>query len=179
MPLAPSASGSRCSVSGASAISCRESSSTMENDTETLLVMLSSLLPESHQSLDHESLLEALLECEGNVEAAAAKLISQPSPSSAAGSSRSSTKKKRKRHVGLDGWLQKRSSTSKPPSKRVNSGDGSTRARSMSVPTDHDRHPSTSSSSLKVKGSGKPDSSGNALARLKPPSASAVLEAPA
>jgi len=147
----------------------------MEDDTETLLVMLSSLLPESHQSLDHESLLEALLECEGSVEEAAAKLISQPSPSSAAVSSHSSTKKKRKRHEGLDDWLQKHSSTS----KRVNSADGSTRTRSMSTPADDHRHPSTSSSSLKVKGSGKPDSGGNALARLKPPSTSAVSEAPA
>ena len=150
----------------------------MENDTETLLVMLSSLLPESHQNLDHKSLLEALLECEGSVEEAAAKLISQPSSSSAAGSSRPSTKKKRKRRAGLDDWLQKHPSTPKPPSKRVNSGDGGTRTRSMSVPADDHQHPSPSSSSLKVKGSGKPESSGNALARLNPPSASAVSEAP-
>jgi len=151
----------------------------MEDDTETLLVMLSSLLPESHQNLDHESLLEALLECEGSVEEAVAKLISQPSYSSAAGSSRSLTKKKRKRHVGLDDWLQKHPSTPKSPSKRVNSGDRSARTRSMSIPIEDNRHPSPSSSSLKVKGSGKPNSSGNALARLKPPSASAIPEVPA
>ena len=169
----------RCSVSGGSVISCREPNSTMEDDTETLLVMLSSLLPESHQNLDHESLLEALLECEGSVEAAAAKLTSQPSSSSVAGSSRSSTKKKRKRHVGLDDWLQKHPSTPKPPSKRINSGEGGTRTRSMSVPADDHRHPSPSSSSLKVKGSGKPNSGGNALAKLKPPSASAIPEVPA
>ena len=139
----------------------------MENDTETLLVMLSSLLPESHQNLDQESLLEALLECEGRVEEAAAKLISHP-PS----------KKKRKRHAGLDDWLKKRPSTSKTPPKRVNSGDGSARPRSVSVPAD-DHRPSPSGSSLKIKGSGKPNSGGNALARLKPPSSSAVPEVPA
>ena len=49
----------------------------------------------------------------------------------------------------------------------------------MSVSADDHRHPSTSSSSLKVKGSGKPDSSGNALTRLKPPSAPALPEVPA
>lgn len=148
----------------------------MENDTETLLVMLSSLLPESHQYLNQESLLEALLECEGNVEAAAAKLISLSS-SGAAGSSSSSTRNKRKRHAGLDGWLQKHPS---PASKRVNSGDKSKRARSASVPAeDGRRYPSPPSTSLKVKGSGKPNSTGNALARLKPPSTSAIPELPA
>ena len=154
-----------------------QSSATMENDTETLLVMLSSLLPESHQNLDQESLLETLLECEGSVEEAAAKLISQSSSPSAAGSSRAPTKKKRKRHAGLDSWLQKHPSTSKPPSKRVNSGDGSARARSVSVPAEDHRYSSPSSTSLKVKGSGKPNSSGSALARLKPPSTSTASEA--
>ena len=149
----------------------------MENDTETLLVMLSSLLPESHQNLDQESLLDALLECEGNVDEAAAKLISQSSSSSAADSSSSSTRNKRKRHVGLDSWLQKHPSTSKPPSKRINSGDKNTRARSVSVSVD-ERHeyPSPSNTSLKVKGSGNPNHTGNALARLKPPSTSATPE---
>ena len=142
----------------------------MEHDTETLLVMLSSLLPESHQNLDQESLLEALLECEGSVKEAAAKLISRPP---------SSTKNKRKRHAGLDGWLQKPPSLSKPPSKRVNYGDGSARARSVSVPVDDHRCPSPSGPSLKVKGSGKPNSTGNALARLKPPSTSSTPEVPA
>jgi hypothetical protein len=94
----------------------------MENDTETLLVMLSSLLPESHQNPDQETLLEALLECEGNIEEAAAKLIF--SSSSSVAIPHSSTKNKRKRDAGLDGWLHKHPSTSKPPSKRVNSGDG-------------------------------------------------------
>jgi hypothetical protein len=150
----------------------------MENDTETLLVMLSSLLPESHQNPDQETLLEALLECEGNIEEAAAKLISQPSSSSAA-IPHSSTKNKRKRDAGLDGWLHKHPSTSKPPSKRVNSGDGSVRARSVSVPVDDHRYPSLSGASLKVRGSGKPNSTGNALARLKPPSTSTTPEAPA
>lgn len=148
----------------------------MENDTETLLVMLSSLLPESQQNLHQESLLEALLECEGNVEEAAAKLVSQPSSSSVVSPSGLSTKNKRKRHVGLDDWLQKRPSTSRPPSKRVNSGDKSARVRSVSVPVDDDRHPSPSA--LKVKGSGKPNSTGNALARLKPPSTSTTPEVP-
>jgi len=153
----------------------------MENDTETLLVMLSSLLPESHQNLDQESLLEALLEYEGNVGKAAAKLISEElSPSSAAGSSSSSNKSKRKRHAGLDSWLQKHPPTSKPPSKRVNSGDRSARARSVSIPADdYHRYPSPSGSSLKVKGTRKPNSTGNALAGLKPPSASATPEVPA
>ena len=149
----------------------------MENDTETLLVMLSSLLPESHQNLNQESLLEALLECEGNIEEAAARLVSQPSSSSATGSSSSLTKNKRKRHVGLDGWLQNHPSTSKPPSKRVNSGDGNARARSVSVPADDNHFPSPGT--LKVKGSGEPNSTGNALARLKPPSTSATPEVPA
>ena len=143
----------------------------MENDTETLLVMLSSLLPESHQNVDQASLLETLLECEGNVEEAAAKLTSL-SPSPAAGSSSSSTRNKRKRHAGLDAWLQTHSSTS---SKRVNPGDKSTRARSVSVPTND---PLQYPSPLKVKGSGKPNNTGNALARLKPPSASSTQEAP-
>ena len=151
----------------------------MENDTETLLVMLSSLLPEYLQSLDQESLFEALLECEGSVKKAAAKLISQSASSSAAGAKSSPTRNKRKRHVGLDDWLQKRPSTSKPPSKRVNSGDGNPRPRSVCVPADSHRYPSPSSTSLKVKGSGKPNSSGNALARLKPPSTSAAPEVPA
>lgn len=147
----------------------------MENDTETLLVMLSSLLPESHQSVDQESLLETLLECEGNVEEAAAKLTSLSS-SRAAASSSSSTRNKRKRDTGLDGWLQKHPSTTP---KRVNSGGNSTRARSASVSTDDRRqYPSPPSTSLKVKGSGKPNSTGNALARLKPPSTSATPEVP-
>ena len=148
---------------------------TMENDTETLLVMLSSLLPESHQSVDQEALLEALLECEGNVEEAAANLTSLSS-SRTAGSSSSLTRNKRKRHAGLDGWLQKHPS---PTSKRVNSGDDNPRARSMSVPADdRGQHPSAPGTSLKVKGSGKPNSTGNALAGLKPPSKSAIPEAP-
>lgn len=147
----------------------------MENDTETLLVMLSSLLPESHQSIDQESLLEALLECEGNVEEAAAKLTS--SSSREAGSSRPLTKNKRKRHAGLDGWLHTHSSTA---SKRVNFGDKSTRARSSSVPAEErSQHPSPPNTSLKVKGSGKPNSTGNALARLKPPSTSSTPGTPA
>lgn len=146
----------------------------MENDTETLLVMLLSLLPESHQNLDQETLLEALLECEGNVRETAAKLISQSSPS-ASGPSSSSTRNKRKRHVGLDSWLQKQPSSSKPPSKRVNSGDKNARARSMSVPADG-HHGYTS---LKVKGSGNPEYTGNALAKLKPPSTSTTPELPA
>ena len=151
----------------------------MENDTETLLVMLLSLLPESHQHLDQESLLEALLECEGNVRETAEKLASQP-PSSATGSSSSPTRNKRKRHVGLDSWLQKQPSTSKPPSKRVNSGDKNARARSVSVPIgDHHGHLLPSSTSLKVKGSGNPNCAGNALARLKPPSTSTTPEVPA
>ena len=162
-----------------SAISSSKSNSTMENDTETLLVMLSSLLPESHQNLDQESLLEALLECEGNVDEAAAKLASQSSSSSTAGPSSSTTRNKRKRHVGLDAWLQKHPSTSKPPSKRVNSGGKSTRERSVSVSVDeHHGYPSPSSTSLKVKGSGIPNRTGNALARLKPPSTSATPEVP-
>jgi len=141
--------------------------------------MLSSLLPESHQDLDQEYLLEALLECEGNIKEAATKLISQLPPSSATSPSISSNKNKRKRHVGLDGWLQKHPSTSKPPQKRVNSGDGSIRARSMSVPADdYRRYPSPSGTSLKVRGTGKPNSTGNALDRLRPPSTSAASEAP-
>jgi hypothetical protein len=149
----------------------------MENDTETLLVMLSSLLPESHQNIDQESLLIALLACEGDVEKAAANLTSASSESSAAGSSSPSIKKKRKRTAGLDGWLQKH-----PPStsKRVNLGDRITQARSTSVPADNRRqYPSPSSPSLRVKGSGKPNSTGNALARLKPPSTPATPEVPA
>jgi len=147
----------------------------MENDTETLLAMLSSLLPESHQN--QESLLEALLECGGNVEEAAAKLVSaKPSPSSATSSSGLPTNNKRKRRVGLDGWLQKHPSTSKPPPKRVNSGEKNTQARSVSVSVDDDRYPSPSA--LKVKGSGKPNSTGNALAKLKPPSTSTTPEVP-
>jgi len=152
----------------------------MEHDTETLLVMLSSLLPESHQNFDQEFLLEALLECEGNVEKAAAKLIPESSSSSAAGSSSPSKKNKRKRHVGLDSWLKKHPPTSKPPSKRVNSGDRSARARSLSAPADdHHRYPFPPGSSLKVKGTGKPNSTGNALAGLKPPSTSVTPEVPA
>ena len=161
----------------ASAISSRTTySTTMENDTETLLVMLSSLLPESHQNLDQESLLEALLACEGDVEKAAANLTSASSESCAASSSSPSIKKKRKRPAGLDGWLQKHPPS---PSKRVNSGDRTTRARSMSVPADNRRQcPSPSRPSLRVKGSGKPNSTGNALARLKPPSTSTTPEVP-
>jgi hypothetical protein len=144
----------------------------MENDTETLLVMLSSLLPESYQGVDQASLLEALLECEGNVENAAAKLTEPLSSSRAAGSSSLLTKNKRKRHAGLDDWLQKPPSN---PSKRVNSEDKCTRARSISVPPDDRRqHPSPPNTPLKIKGSGKPNSTGNALARLRPPSASAT-----
>ena len=156
-----------------------QSNSPMENDTETLLVMLLSLLPESHQHLDQETLLEALLECEGNVRETAAKLASQLS-STATGSSSSSTRNKRKRHVGLDSWLQHQPSTSKPPSKRVNSGDKNTRARSMSVPADdHHGYFPPSNTSLKVKGSGNSEYTGNALARLKPPSTSTTPEVPA
>ena len=148
----------------------------MENDTETLLVMLSSLLPESHQNLDSESLLEALLECEGNVGEAAAKLVSQSPPSSAVGSSGLSTRNKRKRHVGLDSWLKNQPSTSKPPSKRVNSGDRSTAG--VSLTDDHHEYPSSPSTSLKVKGSGNQNYAGNVLVRLKPPSKSTTPEVP-
>ena len=147
----------------------------MENDTETLLVMLSSLLPESHQNIDQASLLEALLECEGNVEEAAAKLTAFSS-SRAAGSSSSLTSNKRKRHAGLDGWLQSPPSAT---SKRVNSGGKGTRARSTSVPADNRlQRLSPPTTSLKVKGSGKPNSTGNALARLKPPSTPAAPQVP-
>ena len=152
----------------------------MENDTETLLVMLSSLLPESRQNVDQELLLETLLECEGNVEEAATKLISASPPRVVSRSNNPLTKKKRKRHAGLDDWLQKHPSfTPKPPSKRTNSGDGpSAGARSVSVPADVHRQDPSSSSALKVKGSGKTDSARNALTRLKPPSASGVPEVP-
>ena len=145
----------------------------MENDTETLLVMLSSLLPESHQNIGQESLLETLLDCEGNVEEAA-KLISQSSPR-VTGQGSSSTKNKRKRHAGLDGWLKQQPSAASPPPKRVNSGDKNARARGVSVPAE-DLPPHRSP--LKVKGSGKPNSTGNALARLKHPSTSATSELP-
>lgn len=171
----PPASGHRHSIAYYIRRFTSRSHSTMENDTETLLVMLSSLLPESHQNLDQEALLEALLECEGDVEEAAAKLTSQSS-SRAAGSSNLSTKNKRKRRAGLDGWLQNNSST---PSKRVNSGDKSARARSVSVPVDdRDRQHPSPGTSLKVKGTGKPNSTGNAFTRLKPPSTFSTPEVP-
>jgi hypothetical protein len=115
-------------------------------DTDTLLALLSSLLPEPTPG--HETLLDALIRSEGDVEAAAAFISSH---------------KKRKRAVGLDAWLQTpSSSSSKPRSKRVKlSPDKLGRARAASAPPE--------SSSV-----AKP----NALAQLRPPQSEAAKRGP-
>lgn len=108
-------------------------------DTEILLALLSSLLPEP--ALTQEIMLDALVQCKGNVEAAAVSL--------------SSKKKKR----GLDEWLQTPgSSSSKPPAKRVKSD--STRAPTQIKPRSRAfTEPPESTKPLPT----------NALARLRPP----------
>ncbi|KAI0306553.1 hypothetical protein B0F90DRAFT_1690866 [Multifurca ochricompacta] len=63
-------------------------------DTDTLLALLCSLLPDNVVP-SQQALLEALLQAEGNVKIAAETLSKQ----------RSSDSSKRKRHAGLDDWL--------------------------------------------------------------------------
>ncbi|KAF8274995.1 hypothetical protein EI94DRAFT_1712142 [Lactarius quietus] len=61
-------------------------------DTDTLLALLCSLLPHDFAS-SHQTLLEALLQAEGDVEMAAGILLKQR------------TSRKRKRNTSLDSWL--------------------------------------------------------------------------
>ncbi|SRR6266404_2435957 len=61
-------------------------------DTDTLLALICSLLPDNI-TISQESLLDALLQTDGDVEKAA-EIISKQRPNS-----------KRKRNVGLDSWL--------------------------------------------------------------------------
>lgn len=69
-----------------------------EQDTDILLALLSSLLASPVD--DPSTLLDALVEADGDVERAATLLNSRPSAS--AGTPRGV---KRKRNAGLDGWL--------------------------------------------------------------------------
>ena len=70
-------------------------------DTDTLLALLCSLLPDNIAH-SQESLLEALLQTDGDVEKAA-RIISKQH--------RSSPNKKRKRNVSLDSWLTRPTSS--------------------------------------------------------------------
>lgn len=84
-------------------------------DTDTLLVMLQSLLHGIDAS--QTELLEALLASDGDVEAAAAVLRREGTSSSATRSDDSKeSNRKRKRATSLATWLQKPPSTPKPTS---------------------------------------------------------------
>ncbi|THH29649.1 hypothetical protein EUX98_g4548 [Antrodiella citrinella] len=105
-------------------------------DTETLLALVSSLLdaPIHDQSI----LLDALLDCDGNVERAAQCLNSRATSSSNASSSRITTPAKavgkKRKSGGLEGWLEKLPAPAeKPQSKRIRS-DAPTRAEISSEP---------------------------------------------
>lgn len=116
-----------------------------------LLALLSSLLPEPTPT--QETMLDALIQCKGDVEAAVASLSS----------------KKRKRAVALDDWLQTPGSTSssKPLSKRV-----------QSDPTQNPIENTPQSRALTgLPGSTKPLST-NALALLRPPPSEASKAQP-
>jgi hypothetical protein len=126
----------------------------MENDTDTLLALLSSLLREPIP--DQETLLDALIRSKGDVQDAAATITSNLS-------------KKRKRAADLDDWLCKPNSalSAKPRSGRdhhdseTKPSGSSTRPRSSSVIP----RPSVK---LPVSISTKPVSS-NALIALRSP----------
>jgi len=78
-------------------------------DTETLLALLCSLLPDNIVP-SQESLLDALLHADGDVKKAAETLLKQ----------RGATNSKRKRHVSLDSWLTRAAVSSPPEAPAVN-----------------------------------------------------------
>ena len=93
------------------------------DDTDTLLVMLKSLLDSSRIQPKDEDLLLALVECDGNVEAAAAQIRQGQTRTSA-----SSSKKRKcsaspgpqdgrvKGSAKLDGWITRQNASNKPAS---------------------------------------------------------------
>ena len=108
-----------------------------EQDTEILLALLSSLL--SVPVDDHSTLLNALVESDGNVERAAALLNSRVSanrPSSTNGL-------KRKRNTRLDSWLSTQSTSNTPKTRTKHE----TTPDNILPPSPSKRHVSTPPSS--------------------------------
>ncbi|TCD66691.1 hypothetical protein EIP91_001045 [Steccherinum ochraceum] len=110
-------------------------------DTETLLALISSLL---HNPIHDQSvLLDALVECDGDVERAAALLDSRSASSSRPSSSRSGPELVQKKTAavgmkrksgGLTGWLEKPSASSTPQPKKARSDDGPVKSRMRGGP---------------------------------------------
>lgn len=74
----------------------------MSDDTELLLVTLASLL--DPQVFTQEELLNALIECSGDVNAAS-RLLQSSSSSTASSSAQKPNKKRRRSTEGLDSWI--------------------------------------------------------------------------
>jgi hypothetical protein len=104
-------------------------------DTDTLLALLCSLLPENI-ALSQQNLLEVLLQTEGDVEMAAGIISKQR------------TNRKRKRNTSLDSWLTRPGSAAQPERPGVSS------LPSCSAGPSHDQLASDSSPQKKPKSEG-------------------------
>ncbi|KAG5716298.1 Alpha-ketoglutarate-dependent dioxygenase alkB like protein [Termitomyces sp. T112] len=92
------------------------------NDTDTLLALVASLLTEKRP--DPDTILEALVQCDGDVEAAANLL-----------NGKADIKTKKRKRVGLETWLEK---SSKSP--RISSDGPSTQEESRNKPPSSSTH---------------------------------------
>ncbi|CCL99337.1 uncharacterized protein FIBRA_01355 [Fibroporia radiculosa] len=105
-------------------------------DTDVLLALLSSLL--GSQQYDQATLLDALVECDGDVDKAARRLLKR-------NTNDGPHSRKRKRKVGLDAWLD----SSKSKVSRRTSGPSSGRSDAPAVSFNESASEKVSSSSTK------------------------------
>ncbi|KAJ3534607.1 hypothetical protein NMY22_g6851 [Coprinellus aureogranulatus] len=87
---------------------------TITNDDNDVLITLVASLLDPGNAVSQEDILDALVECSGDVEKAAKHLTNAPSSSTATGQVRAGTSStlKRKRKSNLDAWLNPHSSPS-------------------------------------------------------------------
>jgi hypothetical protein len=98
-------------------------------DTDTLVALVSSLLPSNYVHISHEEILEALVECEADVDATVRYLTRPSKPTS-----------KRKHRADLSDWLQS-------PAKRASCAPDD----STSTATNNTRNPKVAASSRPTK----------------------------
>jgi hypothetical protein len=101
----------------------------MLTDTDTLVALVSSLLPSNSAHISHEGILEALVECDADVDVTVRHLTRASKP-----------KSKRKHRPDLSDWLQS-------PAKRAYAPDDS----SMSTANNNIHSPKSASSSRPAK----------------------------
>ncbi|KAL5529659.1 hypothetical protein ACEPAG_5644 [Sanghuangporus baumii] len=143
-------------------------------DTEVLLASLASLLePDVPKQLD---LLNALVDCDGDVEAAARFLLTSRHPQQ----TRTDSKKRKRVDSGLEGWL--RSASNSPDVKRVN---GPARPEDSDGASSHGRIKSPSKPARSQEGKGKSNEerslkprSGDISESVRPVNLMSILRAP-